>query len=360
MRLLERDSPLASLREYAEEARGGSGRLVLVSGEAGVGKTALLEYLEDELPRADWAWGGCDGLSTPRPLGPLFDIAARIDGDLLAACQAAAPRETLFRTLLRQADGGKATGRPTVLVVEDAHWADEATLDLVRFLGRRIRNTHVLLVVTYRDDGLRSDDPLRVVLGELASHRSTRRIGLAPLSESAVRELAADTPLAPELLYRLTGGNPFYVTELLRSGSEGAALPGSAHDAVMARVAGLDPAARRLLEVAALAGTRVEPWLLDAVCDDAGRSIDACLASGVMAQDPSGLRFRHALARLAVADAVPVHHRPGLHAALLDCLRRAGSEDDARLAHHAEGAADTDAVLVHAPRAARHAARLSS
>jgi DNA-binding CsgD family transcriptional regulator/tetratricopeptide (TPR) repeat protein len=360
VRLLERDSPLASLREYAEEARGGAGRLVLVSGEAGVGKTALLECLEEELPQADWAWGGCDGLSTPRPLGPLFDIAARIDGELLAACQAAAPRETLFRTLLRQVDGGRATGRPAVLVIEDAHWADEATLDLVRFLGRRIRDSRVLLVVTYRDDGLRPDDPLRVVLGQVASHRSTRRIGLAPLSASAVRELSATSRLSPELLYELTAGNPFYVTELLRSGSEGAPLPGSAHDAVMARVAGLEPEARRLLELAALAGARVEPWVLEAVSDDGARAIDACLASGVMAQDATGLRFRHELARLAVADAVPVHHRPALHAALLDCLRQAGSEDDARLAHHAEGAGDPAAVLAHAPRAARQAARLSS
>jgi DNA-binding CsgD family transcriptional regulator/tetratricopeptide (TPR) repeat protein len=360
VRLLERDSPLASLREYAEEARSGAGRLVLVSGEAGVGKTALLECLEEELPQADWAWGGCDGLATPRPLGPLFDIAARIDGELLAACQAAAPRETLFRTLLRQVDGGRATGRPAVLVIEDAHWADEATLDLVRFLGRRIRDSRVLLVVTYRDDGLRPDDPLRVVLGQVASHRSTRRIGLAPLSASAVRELSATSRLSPELLYELTAGNPFYVTELLRSGSEGAPLPGSAHDAVMARVAGLEPEARRLLEVAALAGARVEPWVLQAVSDDGARAIDACLASGVMAQDATGLRFRHELARLAVADAVPVHHRPALHAALLDCLRQAGSEDDARLAHHAEGAGDPAAVLAHAPRAARQAARLSS
>jgi DNA-binding CsgD family transcriptional regulator/tetratricopeptide (TPR) repeat protein/type II secretory pathway predicted ATPase ExeA len=359
VRLLERDSSLASLREYAEDARRGAGRLVLVAGEAGVGKTALLECLEEQLTAADWAWGGCDGLSTPRPLGPLFDIAARIAGDLLAACQAAAPRETLFQSLLRQVDG---TGRPAVLVIEDAHWADEATLDLVRFLGRRIRDTHVLLVVTYRDDGLRPDDPLRVVIGELASHRSTRRIGLAPLSEPAVRELAAASRLEPAMIYELTGGNPFYVTELLRSGAAdpGSALPGSAHDAVMARVAALDADARRLLDVAALAGARVEPWVLRAISDDAERGIDACLASGVMTQDASGLRFRHELARLAVADAVPVHRRPDLHRGLLDCLRQGGCEDDARLAHHAEGAGDATAVLEHAPRAARQAARLSS
>jgi DNA-binding CsgD family transcriptional regulator/tetratricopeptide (TPR) repeat protein len=363
VQLLERTASLASLREYADEARAGAGRLVLVAGEAGVGKTALLECLEQELQHADWAWGGCDGLSTPRPLGPLFDIATRLAGDLLAVCQAEAPREALFQALLRQVD---ASSRLTVLVIEDAHWADEATLDLVRFLGRRIRDSHLLLVVTYRDDGLRPDDPLRVVLGELASHRSTRRIGLAPLSESAVAELAATSPLAPGPLYRLTGGNPFYVTELVRSGATDTALPASAHDAVMARVAGLDRAARDLLEVAALAGARVEPWVLEAVCEDAAAGIDACLASGVMVPDlsgvtgASGLRFRHELARIAVADAVPVHHRPARHAALFACLQRAGCDDDARLAHHAEGAGDAAAVLEHAPRAARQAARLSS
>ena len=135
VRLLERESQLASLAEYAGEARQGDGRLVLIAGEAGVGKSALVEQAERGLPEAVWYWGACDGLFTPRPLGPLYDIAGGLGGELLELCRADAPREELFGALLRQVS---APGKPHVLVVEDVHWADEATIDLLRFLGRRI------------------------------------------------------------------------------------------------------------------------------------------------------------------------------------------------------------------------------
>jgi predicted ATPase len=137
--LLDRGGSLASLAEYAVDAERGEGRLVLISGEAGVGKSALLERFERDLPKARWSWGACDGLFTPRPLGPLFDLADQIGGELLELARADAPRDDLFDALLRTLGGF------SVIVVEDAHWADEATIDLLRFLGRRIRNTRSLL-----------------------------------------------------------------------------------------------------------------------------------------------------------------------------------------------------------------------
>jgi DNA-binding CsgD family transcriptional regulator len=353
--LLERAPFLASLAQDADGARAGDGRLVLLSGEAGVGKTALLEQLEAELPDAEWAWSACDGLFTPRPLGPLFDLAERLGGELRAAAAGGADRDALFATLLRQLSGA---ARLQVVVVEDVHWADEATLDLLRYVSRRLRGLRVLLVATFRDDGLAPDHPLRVVLGFLASLRTARRLALPPLSEAAVDALAAAAPGAPEGLFRLTGGNPFFVTEVLAGG--GGALPVSARDAVLARVARLDVGARRLIEYAALAGARVEPPLLERVAPDAAAGLEACLAGGVLTADEIGLRFRHEISRLAVADAVPAHRRGRMHAQLLEALHELGSEDDARLAHHAEGAGNAVAVLVHAPRAARKAAALAS
>src|SRR5579863_2249956 len=148
MQLLERESSLASLAGYAEEARRGEGRLVLVAGEAGVGKSALVEALERDLPEARWSWGACDGLFTPRPLGPLFDLAQQLGGDLARLCAGAADREDLFGGPLRQISDPDALN---VVVVEDVHWADEATTDLLRFLGRRLRDRRVLLIATYRD-----------------------------------------------------------------------------------------------------------------------------------------------------------------------------------------------------------------
>jgi DNA-binding CsgD family transcriptional regulator/tetratricopeptide (TPR) repeat protein len=350
--LLERETFLSSLAEYAEDARRGAGRLVLVSGEAGVGKTALLERFEQDLPDAVWAWGMCDGMFTPRPLGPLFDVAARLGGELLALCHGAAPRDALFRALLGQID---VPGRLTVVVVEDVHWADEATLDLIRFLGRRLRGVPALLVATYRDDRLGDDDPLRLVLGELAAQRPTRRMALPPLSAAAVQEMARGAPVEADELFRLTGGNPFFVTEVLRA--DGAGLPASARDAVLARAAVLAPEARRTLDAAALIGSRIEPWLLDAI-DASG--IDECLASGVLTHDGFGLRFRHEIARLTVEQAVPLQRRIGLHADLMAALRAAGSDDDACMSYHAEGAADRRAVLEYAPRAARIASAMGS
>ncbi len=353
--LLEREAQLAALVSYAGEARKAQGRLVLVAGEAGVGKSALVEQLQRDLPEAAWFWGACDGLFTPRPLGPLFDIAAKLGGELLELCRADAPRADLFAALLRQVS---EPGGLRVVVVEDIHWADEATIDLLRFLGRRIRDATVLLIVTYRDDGLSATDPLRIALGDLATQRSVRRIGLAPLSADATAVLAGDEGLDAAALYRLTGGNPFYVTEVVQAGM--GEIPTSARDAVLARVSRLDDSARQVLDAAALIGTRVEFSLLTSVSDATPVAADELLASGLLTGDGAGLSFRHEIVRRAVAGAIPPLRSGRIHARILGVLRDLGCDDDARLAFHAEAAGDGPEVLRHAPAAARRAAGLGS
>src|ERR1700746_1322099 len=297
--LLEREPSLALLSEYAAQASGGQGRLVLLSGEAGGGKLALGERLCRDLPDARWSWSMCDGLFTPRPLGPLFDLADQLGGALLDRGRAGADREGLFRTLLAQV---RASGGLDVVVVEDVHWADEATLDLLRYLSRRLRGAAVLLIATYRDDGLAAADPLRVTLGDLGSQRATRRVGLMPLSPGAVRTLAGGSGLPAPELYRLTGGNPFYVTEVLRAGMD--EVPPSARDAVLARAAWLSADAREVLDVAALTGSRIEPRLLESVTGCPPSVLDELLESGLLVGDGAWVRFRHEIARLAVAHAV--------------------------------------------------------
>jgi len=355
MHLLERGPALASLAGYAQEARRGDGRLVLVAGEAGVGKSALVEQLQTDLPDARWSWGACDGLFTPRPLGPLFDLAAQLGGELEDLCRARAPRDQLFDALLRQVS---EPGPLDVVVVEDVHWADEATVDMLRFLGRRLRNAAVLLVATYRDEDLAATDPLRAALGELARQRSTRRVELAPLSAGAVGILASGSGLEAAALYRLTGGNPFYVTEVIQAGMS--EIPAAARDAVLAHAAQLGGQSRDVLDVAALIGTRVELALLNAVTACPPPAIDEILASGLLAGDGEWLRFRHEIARLAVEQAVPAHRRAAVHTRILDALSSFGCEDDARMAFHAEGAGDGPAVFRYASSAAGRAAELAS
>jgi DNA-binding CsgD family transcriptional regulator/tetratricopeptide (TPR) repeat protein len=352
--LLERESPLATLSEYATDARRGDGRVVLVFGEAGAGKSTLVEQFERDLPDATWAWGVCDGLFTPRPLGPLFDVADRLGGELLDLCRADAPRDQLFAALLRAVD---RPGSLHVLVIEDVHWADEATIDLIRFLGRRVRGVPVLLLLTYRDDALGPADPLRVALGDLARQRSTRRIGMAPLTLGAVTTLAAGTGLDPAELHRLTGGNPFYVTELLDGSGP---VPSSARDAVLARVASLGAEARELVEAGALTGNRPDLHLLLTVTGSTTDTVDEVLASGLLVGDGDALHFRHEIARLALEDSIAAHRRVDLHGRLLRALRDQDCDDDARLAFHAEGAGDGPAVLRHAVPAALRAAHLGA
>ena len=355
MPLLERESQLAALAQYAQEAAGGQGRLVLVAGEAGVGKSSLLERFEDELTGAQWCWGACDGLFTPRPLGPLLDIAAAMGGEIAELCRTDAPREQMYGGLLRTLGRSDAL---TVLAVEDVHWADEATLDLLRFVGRRIRDLPVLVVITYRDDGLAADDRLRIALGELATQRTTRRVDLPPLSAHGVQVMVTGTSWDPEQLFRLTGGNPFYLAEIVHHTDAG--LPASARDAVLARVAGLSAGGRQVLDVAALVGPRVEPTLLQRVSGSAADAFDELLACGIVVGDGDMLRFRHEIARRAIDQAVPAHRRAPIHRGILDALLATGCDDDARLAFHAESADDGDLVLVHAPRAARRASDLAA
>jgi len=243
-------------------------------------------------------------------------------------------------------------------VVEDIHWADEATLDLLRFLGRRIRTSKVMIIATYRDDELDAGDVLLTALGELSRQPATRRIGLVPLSADAVAELATASGLDAAKLYRLTGGNPFYVTETIAAGLD--EVPAAARDATLARAAGLSGPARQVLETAALTGIRCEPELLEAAAGCPPEAVAEAVASGLLVDDAGELRFRHEIARLAVERSTGARRVGGIHARILAALEAAGCTDEARLAFHAEGAADGAAVMRYAPAAAVRASSLAA
>jgi DNA-binding CsgD family transcriptional regulator len=344
--LLERDETLARLAALAADIRnGGEGRLVALGGEAGVGKTALLRRFCAGVG-ARTLWGACDALRTPRPLGPLLDVAEATGGEL-AELLAGTPRpHEVAAALLRE-----LRGEPTVVVLEDVHWADAATLDVLTVLAGRIGPTPALVLASYRDDELDRADQLRFVLGELV--RRPGRMKLDPLSPAAVAELAAPHAVDADELYRRTGGNPFFVNEVLAAA--GSRLPETVRDAVLARAAHLSRPARRLLEAVAIVPGHVEPWLLDALAGDLLESLDECLGSGMLDADGTRLAFRHELARLAIEESVPPHRVLALHEAALAALAARG-DDYARLAHHAEAAGDADAVLRWAPLAGGRAA----
>jgi DNA-binding CsgD family transcriptional regulator len=358
MPLLERESALETLGGWFAEARAGRGRLVLVGGEAGVGKTALVtEFAGRHRQAARVLWGACDPLTTPRPLGPLADVAPALGGRLDQLLGDEAPREVLFGALLERLRVSRVV---TVLVVEDVHWADEATLDLLRFLARRIGPAATLMVVTYRDDEVGPLHPLQLLAGDLASSALVRRLRLAPLSRQAVTVLAAPHGMDPAALHERTGGNPFFVTEVLAAGNE--AIPATVADAVLARAARLSTPARQVLDAAAVAVPPVEPWLLVEAAAAAPAQVDECVTAGMLTGQAGGVGFRHELARLAVERALGPGRRADLHGRALAALltQPGAASDPARLAHHADGAGDAAAVLAYAPVAARRAAALGA
>ena len=350
--LLERDETVSALTGLLEGLRSSSeGSLVLVCGEAGVGKTSLLRaFCEMQSSAVRVLWGGCAPLRTPRPLGPLYDIAEMTGGRFGESVTGEARPHEVAIALLREL----RTRDPTVLVVEDVHWADEATLDVLTLLAAKIGSAPALVLASYRDDELDRSQQLRVVLGELV--RARKRIKIQPLSQAAVAELAAPHGLDAEELYRHTGGNPFFVTEILAAGDD--EIPDTVRDAVLARAARLPAAARTLLEAVAVLPGHVELSLLEALAGELVDRLDECLASGMLVQGPAHVAFRHELARLAIEEAIAANRRVTLHGAALATLEARGGDNPevASLAHHAEAAGNREAVLRWAPRAAERAA----
>ncbi|MDQ3932912.1 MAG: LuxR C-terminal-related transcriptional regulator, partial [Actinomycetota bacterium] len=356
--LLERSSHLAALRASLAAVRSGAGgRLVLVGGEAGVGKTTLVRRFCAEHERiARVLSGACEALFTPRALGPFMTIAETTGGELGELVASGARPHEVVAALMSEL----AAHKTTILVVEDVHWADQATLDVLRLLGRRIDHVSALVLATYRDDELARAHPLRLVLGELPIGGAIERLKLEPLSPAAVGKLAQTRGLDVDELYRLTGGNPFFVTEALAAGQR--EVPASVRDAVLARAARLSPGANTVLEAVAIVPGQAELRLLEALGAEDITFLDECVAAGMLVAVPGGVSFRHELARLAVEESLPPARLLSLHRAMLAALAvpAAGAPDFARLAHHAEAAHEAEAVLRYAPAAAARASSLGA
>lgn len=356
--LLERSGELSLLSELLDEVVDGpGGRLVLIRGEAGIGKTSLLRsFCEGVGGSARVVWAACEPLLTPRPYGPLVDLAGAIGGAFEEALEAGAEPWNVAAALA----GELERRAPTVVVFEDLHWADAATVDVLRVVCRRIGGVAALIVMSYRDDELDRLHPLRFLLGELPGREPVTRIVLPALSSDAVAQLALRSGIDGEELFRRTGGNPFYVTEALAAATE--RVPDSVRDAVLARAAGLSAPARDLLEAIAVVPQETEVWLLEALVEGHPEKLEECLRSGMLRAGTAAVAFRHELARLAVEGSLAPDRLVVLHRRALAALdeRALGPTALARLAHHAEAAGDAQAVLRVAPEAARHAAAVGA
>jgi DNA-binding CsgD family transcriptional regulator len=354
MHLLERQEQLEQFNRCFREARAATGKVVLISGEAGVGKSSLVERFVSEHRRdARILWGACDALSTPRALAPVYEVAAQTSVLTGRGVRDDQARDSLFRALLEDLVRPE---RVSVVVLEDLHWADAATLDFLRFIGRRVQRTSALVLATYRDDELSPTHPVRLALGELTGDHVIR-MRLAPLSSAAVEVLAGESGQDARLLHRITGGNPFFLREVLAS--PGATVPQTVRDAVMARLSRCSAATRELAELVAISPEGTETWLIESVLGAQHAAVDEAGARGVLEVRTHAIGFRHELARLAVLDAIQPERAAALHAQVLERLIQK-SADPARLVHHATLARLGAAVLEFAPRAAKEASRLGA
>ena len=361
--LIERDETLRALAALADGVSHGRGAVALVAGEAGIGKTSLMDALRARVAASHrLLLGGCDALFTPRPLGPIHDMSTALGEPAVERLTSGAHSSELFAAIIdRLGDMGK----PVVMIVEDTHWADFATLDFLKFLGRRISMLPVFLVMTYRADEIGQDHPFTQVIGDLPP-AYTHRMELKPLSEEGVALLASSVLSGepPENLFQITAGNPFFVTELLASHERGAgAIPASVKDAVAARLNRLAPAERAFLETLSVVPGLTPPEILPALFGLDGETLAmAAVGRGLLVKDTGGaLRFRHELARLATMSRLQTVRQKEIHARVLAAFENA--EFDAgydQLVHHAAGAQDAQKVLEFAPLAAETAARLGA
>lgn len=360
--LLEREDQLRTFAELVERADRECGCTVLLAGEAGIGKTVLLQaFASQQEPSRQVFWGACEPLSTSRPLGPLQDMAVALDPALAKLLEQGAMPSSIFARVLA------ALQKPApakVLIFEDVHWADHATLDLIRYLGRRLPAVPALLILSLRSDEVDPGDALAHLAGDLPAP-ALERVTLPPLSANAVTTLAREAGRDGDELYRITAGNPFFVSVLLADGDDAqGALPVTIRDAVWARLARLDAQERWILDLIGVMPGSVEHGLWTTLRAEDIAAAERCVARGILVRDAAGaLAFRHELTRQAVLEQMAPEEERQMHAHVLALLeRRAGSASVplARLVHHAAAAEDAGRVLSLAPRAAAEAAVLGA
>jgi DNA-binding CsgD family transcriptional regulator len=351
--LADRDHQLGDIIARADDARAGRGGMVLVSGESGAGKTSFVEtFVERWVTDERVLWGACDPLPTPRPLGPVHDVAHRLAPATQAVLAGDQVSYDIFDAVYRD-----LLTAPSVLVLDDLQWADQATIDLLRFVLRRVSQTRSLTVGIVRDDEIGIGHPLRMLLGDAARSTRAHSLTLPPLSAEAVERLASESDVDPFWLHRITGGNAFFVCEMLEHPRASETdLPTTVRDAVLARTSDLDPAAWDALNLLTCSPGAVPDRLLT----DLGVTLPALRSlsdAGLIRRTPRGVAFRHDLCRSAISSVIPPGAEAGLHRRLLDAYEATSSVDPAVLTHHALGAGDVERIRRAAYDAGMSAAR---
>jgi len=356
MELVERAAYLNALSEQYQRVVDGTGHTVFLGGEAGVGKTSLVNHFINHIPNKTAVYtGACDSLFTPRPLGPLYDIAAQMGQSLLDLLRHEKDRALIFTSFLQALS---ASDGPVVLVFEDIHWADEATIDFIKFLARRITRIRCLFLLTYREEEVNFYIPLKALFGELPPGMFTK-LSIQRLSREAVDQLAkAKGYDSGDRVYALTAGNPFYVTEILASYSMG--IPEKVKDAILTVFHANEETTQALWELLSIMPAGIDFKRAEQVDAQFPKGIEQCLQKGIIINRNGFLFFKHELYRLTIEASMTPYRRKRLHHHMLQILLDEKSNNLSEIVHHARLADDRATVARLAPQAAREAAAVGA
>lgn len=358
MELIERSSLMDTLQNaFQNLEESGEGHCLFLGGEAGIGKTALTRAFYNKVKkRCNFYQGTCDALFTPRPLAPLYDILLQLGSKPPENNNGTEDSTSLFTYVFQLLKNQKEN---SILVFEDIHWADEATLDFIKFLGRRINQLNCLFILTYRDNEIRPSHPLQQVMGQLNPDSFTR-LQLQPLSRLAVENMAEEKGYKGEDVYSISGGNPFYVNEILASYSTG--VPDNIRDSILSSYNRLDENTKHVWQIISVLPTGFEINYLEKMEPGYADSIHNCLAQKILIPKEGFIYFKHELFRRTIESSLSPLLRIDLNKRILELFKQSFERkgEIERIVHHAKNASEPDIVVHYAPIAAKEAARLGA
>src|SRR6476659_9269375 len=355
MELIERAVFLGSMQQAFQNVAAGEGHCIFVSGEAGIGKTSLVrEFCNRVKKRCNICQGTCDALFSPRPLAPLYDILLQGWNNFPEYSNDMRERTKLFTEFFFEIKNKEKT---SIIVFEDIHWADEATLDFIKFFARRITQVPCLFILTYRDDEIHSGHSLRNLTGQLAPDTFTR-IRLTPLSREVVETMAAEKGYSGEDVYNISGGNPFYVNEILSSYSAG--IPDNIRDAVISVYNRQEDMTRRIWEILSVFPDRFEIKYLEKMEPQFATAIERSLETRILLMQGGYIFFKHELFRRTIENFLSPFKRVSLNKRILELFLENFKQNNEieRIIHHAKNANEYEAVATYAPIAALKAASM--
>lgn len=357
MVLVERDGYLEKLLATFDTIAEGEGHCIFLSGEAGIGKTALVKAFCKKVPGGTNIYQGyCDALFTPRPLAPLYDILLQLKDTPPANSSAISDRTALFAGTFHALRGQPGA---SIIVFEDVHWADEATLDFIKFLARRITQLHCLFILTYRDNEIHASHSLRNVLGQLNADSFTR-LQLPSLSKQAVKKMSDEKGFDGEMVYNISSGNPFYVNEILASYSLG--IPDNIRDSILSVYNRLDERTKEVLALLSAFPTSLEVSGLELLEPTSIDAVQNCIDSQILLLDNDRIFFKHELYRRTVESSLSPLVRINLNKKILATFREFFVKEGKieQVIHHAKNANEYGLVVQYAPAAAKEAASVGA